>query len=296
MNVSRRTVKLLDESEFSLAKLLARARSHNNQEKILLSFDLALGVPDHLWQRIKRVRRWKECNTFLDWLSDLDTETEFWIETKSSQQWSPERPFISVPPGKGSLTAFREVAGHDLLRDIDRRCGAKSPLIVSGIPGSVGSGTRSFWKELTPLLPRRCFGVWPFDGDLADILRNHPIALAENYPAISYTAVFADALPSPKFRLAKTKPEVRRRALARLDRVSWIRQHKIRLPDLGSSQASEDHFDALMAGLAQLRLLLEAIPLTDPLESDPIAEGGIMVSNAIQFDEKSVVPSWSQVQ
>ena len=281
MDVAHRKLRHLDEADLSLARLLARAKSHKRQEKILLSFDLALGVPEPLWQRIRRVQRWKECSTFLDWLSVLDVETEFWLETKSSQQWSPERPFISVPPGKGSLTAFREAAGHDLLRNIDRQCRAKSPLIVSGIPGSVGSGTRNFWQELIPLLQERAFGVWPFDGSIKQILNRHSLAVAENYPAISYTAVFADDLPSPQIRIAKTKPEVRRQFLDRLPSVPWIRNHRIDLPDLSKSQASEDHFDALMAALAQLRLLIEQIPLTDQETTDPIAEGGILLSNIL---------------
>ena len=107
---------------------------------------------------------------FLEWLSLTELDSAFWDETKQVGEWCAERPFISVPKGDGALRKFYEVAGHDLKRRSDRAYGGKSPFIVSGIPGTVGSGSRSFWRELHPHLQgERAFGVWPFDGDLGSL-------------------------------------------------------------------------------------------------------------------------------
>jgi len=89
----------------------------------------------------------------------------------SAAAWRVDRPFIAVPKGTGSLQAFWECAGGRLLRVVDTATRAKCVFIASGIPGSVGSGTRALWMELAPLLgEERHFGLWPFDGSLQTML------------------------------------------------------------------------------------------------------------------------------
>ena len=85
-----------------------------------------------------------------------------------------------------------------MLRKIDGATGAKPLFAVSGIPGTVGSGTRSFWQELIPRLTDSLdFAVWPFEGDLRRLLASRGIVLAETYPALFYAAVLARTLPAP---------------------------------------------------------------------------------------------------
>ncbi|MEM6369437.1 MAG: hypothetical protein AAF851_14165 [Myxococcota bacterium] len=174
--------------------------------------------------------------------------------------WSLERPFFRVPPGPGGLTAYRR-RGR-LTRGIDDALGGKSPFILSGIPGCVGSSCVQLWEYLRrgPEHVR----LWPFDGPLTALLRPGAVVVGEIYPSAQLRALL------PQTRLRKSKRADRAVALAQLPS-----------PPLAQSQRaldSEDVFDAWV-GLVQMAQA-DAEGYLDSEAADPVHEGGLLGSLA----------------
>ena len=288
-DVAGRAIERIDSEEWNLQLLLETAREIVGAGKgpVVVSLDLALGIPMQFFQSVRRCERWRTADSFIDWLSLLNAEPGvFWKEVKSADQWQVKRPFFSVPEGKGALTAFDTAAGYSLRREVDRLTRAKPLFAVSGIPGTVGSGTRCLWQELAPLLSEnnRDFKVWPFEGRMDQLLKQENIIVAENYPAISYTSALRVELPGRKLIVYKTRAPHRTQAVLMLSNADWIATHGVTLPDLARARADEDDFDALMTAAAGLRCILEGYPLEQPDLDDPVAEGGMLLSSAVDFN------------
>ncbi|MDQ3031388.1 MAG: hypothetical protein M3Y87_03155 [Myxococcota bacterium] len=270
-HVGTRTVVPL-EVRPRLTELLAYARGVPG--RTVIAIDAALGVPRHyLADAQVAVPEWRAAGTFLAWLSLAIPRPGFGEACAAAADWRHGRPFIAVPRGTGSLEAFWAWTGGKLLRDIDKATRAKSPFIVSGIPGTVGSGTRALWCELAPLLKdTRDFAVWPFDGAWDDIGRD--IALAEIYPRVCYSLALSAELPSVLMPLDKGSRDVRDRAVDDLQRMDWVRDDGVTLRELDRARASEDDFDAMISAAALLRCVIEGRPV-DGGERDDV-EGGIL--------------------
>jgi hypothetical protein len=283
VDVDKRTVTFVDNMRLTFASLLDLVRRESTGRS-LLSFDLAIGIPAEL-----RFSDGEPTNSFLDWIKHHSNNNDFWRETKDSEIWSTSKPFISVPAGNGALTKFTDKAGCNLKRSFDKQFQGKSPLIVSGIPGTVGSATRSFWRELVEFLgAERDFSIWPFEGSFEDISEMSQIVVCENYPAISYTGVFAREFPSPRIRINKTIKESRIEAIESLDNIEWLQRCEVRLPNLECCIESEDYFDALMVGLAKLRCVLEAPHLLEESRENKLLEGDIVCSGVIDKNRPSI--------
>lgn len=252
---------------WDLGALLARADT--SPGPVLVGVDLALGLPRGISEGV----------AFLDWLAGPAGERALAEEAPDASRWSPETPFFRVPPGRGSLGAFREAAasaGVTLSRELDRSLGGASPLILSGIPGSVGSGTRAFWRELRPrLAPGRPFSVWPFDAPSGG-----PV-ICELYPAIACSVVVGAALPAPRVRVAKTRAWARDAVLDALRAAPWVSAQGVRVEGLERARLDEDAFDALVTATAALRCMLEGFPLLVPPATAP-AEGAVLLTGAVQ--------------
>jgi hypothetical protein len=283
-DVASRNVRPLPHRQWSLHALLEVARERRGQGPVLIAIDAVLGVPAAYWQAARSLARWRHCRHFLDLLTVVADEDAFWSTARSAAEWRVDRPFHAVPAGKGSRSAFGERAGFALERRTDRLCGAKPPFCVSGIPGTVGSGTRALWRELAPLLRGRCdFSVWPFEGPLDSLLRDGAIVLAEAYPGIAYTVVLEEDARSALLNVGKTKQRIRDAALGRLGSMRWLQQRGVSLEGLPAARTSEDDFDALFGAAALLRRAVDGAPIDDPDNDDPIAEGGILLTSAIDF-------------
>ncbi|UJR85116.1 hypothetical protein [Sandaracinus amylolyticus] len=269
--IGMRRIAPLEDVTPTLDALLAFARALPGCT--VIGIDAALGVPRAYLEGARAaVPAWREASDFLTWLVLACESPAFEREAGSAAAWRHDRPFIAVPAGKGALDAFWTRAGGRLLREIDVATGAKSPFVVSGVPGTVGSGTRVLWAELARLLSGTCdFAVWPFDGGLDAIERR--IAIAEIYPRVCYSLALAPELPAPISRLAKTSREVREAAIVALERATWVRDREVALRELELARESEDHFDALMSAAGLLRCALEGRALEG--ERDVI-EGGIL--------------------
>lgn len=160
VDIQKKAFRMLDESILTFRRLLEIGREYSGSQRTLISLDLAIGVPADV---LRRANASSGANPlkFLDWIASKNLDSEFWNETNVAANWSPDHPFISVPAGAGELDKFHNKAGHDLKRRVDRKYGGKSPLIVNGIPSTVGSGTRCFWRELhLHLQGKRDFGLW----------------------------------------------------------------------------------------------------------------------------------------
>ncbi len=283
-DVEEATVGPLEETAWSLETVLNAARRYRQgRRRVLVSMDLAFGVPSGYWGDIKQVRRWASAYHFIDWLKLIGEETNIWQEVKQAADWRVERPFFAIPPRPGGRSEYDQKAGYSMLRAVDQSCQAKPIFCVSGIPGTVGSGTRSLWQELAPLLHRpRDFFIWPFEGSLNKLLAETAIVLAEGYPGIAYTAALESELPAPMRRVGKTKAIQRAQALDQLTKATWVAHHKVRLDGIEEALECEDDFDALLSAAGLLRCTLEAHPLEAP-QVDPIAEGGILLAPMIEF-------------
>ncbi len=204
-DVANRMVRKLEGERWTLANVLAAARRFEGH--VVVSIDAALGIPMGYLEHLRAsAPAWRDADGFLSWLRRAAETPGFFTESHDATHWQYDRPFIAVPGGKGSLDAFWARASGPLLRGVERATGAKSAFIVSGIPGTVGSGTRALWKELAPLFrPMRDFGVWPFEGSLATLFERHRIVLGEIYPCVCYALALDDKLPAPLHIIAKTK-------------------------------------------------------------------------------------------
>lgn len=286
VDVRERSITRLECTDWTLDTVLTVARSHR-PHSVLVSMDLVIGVPGLYWRELLGVERWSRVTDFLNWLETLGGEDKFWQEVSAGEEWNVLQPFFAVPGGAGSMTAFHKKAGYPLLRKVDVRVRSNPPFCVSGIPGTVGSGTRALWQELSPLLAeRRDFRVWPFEGSLDQLLTNSAIVVAEGYPAIAYTAALRESLPARLLKVAKTKREQRQIALGLLDKASWVANHSVVIHDLEEAKESEDDFDALMSAAGLLRCVLENHDLEEPAHDDPIAEGGVLLTSAIDFEQR----------
>lgn len=255
---------------WSLSALLDRARALRERPGagVLIAIDAVLGVPAGFARRA-RVSGFLEC---LEWLARGDALD---AECAAPDDWSPHCPFFRVPAGRGGLTRWISAAGgpQGVLREVEQRMGAKPVFVLSGIPGTVGSGSRALWRELAPLAARtgRDFAIWPFEGGALPPAPGG-IALAEAYPRAAYAIALESARP---LSLAKGRADVRRRALTQLQDARWVHRSETRLGDLAHACNDGDHFDALLTAAALLRLLLERRPLA-PETIDPLAEGAIL--------------------
>jgi 8-oxo-dGTP diphosphatase len=256
---------------WSLAALVRTAMQLRDRSgfAVVIAVDAVLGLPT-VYGRMTGTSGFRDAVTWLDAAGGLDAEV------KEPADWTPARPFFRVPPGKGGLTRLVDAAGgpSSAKRQIEHRTGAKPVFAVSGIPGTVGSGSRALWKELAAVAPEQ-IKLWPFDGSISELLSTQQVVLAESYPLAAYATALSPSLPTPIRRIAKTRGEARIAALDELRQVEWIREYDVRLCDVRAAEANEDDFDAMLTAAALVRLVASGRPLSHELV-DPIWEGGIL--------------------
>lgn len=279
-------------AEWDLEALLAAARAlgARHHAPVLVAIDAVLGLPNAF------VRGAGDAG-FFDAVSRIHRGGGLDTIRPDPAQWQPGAPFFRVAPGAGGLGRFVAAAGgrSAVLRQIELRTGAKTVFAVSGIPGTVGAGSRALWGELALHREARVegsaesgarpFAVWPFDGDLADRLASPgQVVLAETYPRLAAAIALARALPVLPRSVAKTQRGVRAHALTRLLGLEWTRAAKLRVAEgaRAAALASEDDFDALVTAAALVRLVDEERALSCELV-DPIAEGGILGTGGIAW-------------
>ena len=275
-------------ASWDLKALLDVADDLSRDGSVLIGVDVVLGVPEGYWRLVLNERRQRAPETFIEWLGGRGDFAGFFETVVDPVDWYVNRPWFRVQRGAGGLMAFTSKVKGGMRRRIDVATGAKPVFAVSGIPGTVGSGTREFWKELIPHLSRdRSFAIWPFDGDLGSLLEERGVVLCETYPGLAYAAALAGDLPTGRIRNAKTNGQWRSDACGRLAQADWVREHRIDLGALDLLRANDDDFDAHFTAAAVLRCVLEEIELVDATWTDAMAEGSMLLAGAVEPDRTS---------
>lgn len=248
---------------------------------LLLGVDFVVGVPA-AWARSVGV------DHFPALLRAAAAGEEPWerflMPARAAAQIGPHRPFFPAGrPARGDAARLREALGAGDLDGLRRRCERAGrvraqPLFLTMGQRQVGKGSIAGWREL--LVPaalggadERAPGLWPFDGTLAECLADHPVTVAECYPARAAAAIApgtgskrdpgaragaADALMAAAGRVGLDVPGGVADALrAGLPAGS--------LEGLTRDGAGEDPFDALI-GLVDMLRVIAAGP--EPLPSD----------------------------
>ena len=267
---------------WNLETMLALAREQSRHGRVLVGVDLALGVSEGYWQLLLDEYRGQWPATFLDWLRGLDPRGGFFETTTEPEKWRADRPWFKVRQGEGGLRSFTEKVDDCFLRPVDMATGANPLFAVSGIPGTVGSATREFWKELIPRLGgERDFAIWPFEESLVFPCTGHPIVLAESYPGLAYAAALARSLPACPIRIGKTKEVERDLACNILVRAGWVVRNRVDLGEFGPARDSEDDFDAHITAAAVLRCVVEGVPLADENWIDTEVKGSMLLAGPV---------------
>lgn len=283
--VAERVVRPVPGAGWTVQSVLEHAR--RGGERTLVVFDAPLGLPQSYLEAARALPRWAGAHTFMDWLRAAPPAT--FERTRDPRDWSLERPFFHVP--KGGRNAYRDAAarhGVELRRAIERSTRGNPVFIVSGIPGSVGSGALDLWRGLLDAeLAGAGFDVWPFDGTgcAASPTAGRP-TVGEMYPRALYASALSDAPAHRRalLRVAKTKADIRAAALAALAARPWLCELDVRIEGTRLALASEDHFDALLSAAGLLRSLLAGEPLHPAALSFASSEGGIVGSGAVDLD------------
>ncbi len=277
--MSRRSIKReqAPSSGWNLEALLNLAEGLACDTPVLVGIDVVLGVPGDYWQLLAETHD-RQFEHFIDWLREIDPGDSFFETTHDADDWNPARPWFAVQKGVGGLKRFTDQVPGGMLRQTDKAAKAKPLFAVSGIPGTVGSGTRQFWKELAPRLATgRRFAVWPFEGNLSHC----PIVLAESYPRLAYGAALAGTLPIGIIGFAKNNPEYRKLAIDCLARTEWVATHEV---DLVPAREEADNFDAFFTTAALLRCRLEGRPLVDSKWICGSVEGSMLLAGPVDLD------------
>ena len=289
-DIPARVVRRFGDGPFGLQSLLAAVAKYPGE--VLVGVDAPLGAPRSLLVETHRELLVGPAAKFTEWLRSAAVWPDFFSRAVEGAPWSPLRPFFRVSAGIGSLNArFAEMRarGVEPLREVDARTGARSPFILSGIPGSVGSSVADLWPALAGILANQpgSVRVWPFDPRDPE---GGPdgVVLAEIYPRALYALALSDDPRSDdthavhgRLKLAKSEPRCRHAAIARLIAQPWVRASGVRFEDAAPETMTEDSFDALVSAAALLRCALEGRPLG--WSGADAFEGGILALDNLDF-------------
>ncbi|RMD88556.1 MAG: hypothetical protein D6807_05470, partial [Alphaproteobacteria bacterium] len=257
----------------SLRDLVRRAASM--AQPVLIGVDAAIGYPGRAWAGLVGSRRPRP-KTFIDFLFDGPRPPGFFAPVRRPEDWSPETPFISPPAGSWSLNEYIAASGDALYREIDRRLNGNPIFLMSGMPGTVGSGTCALWQELIALQRTQRFRVWPFHGSMGTLLDAGSPVIAEIYPKACYGIALAEALPATPCTIAKTKPDERLGYVRELRDAPWVARHMIAIEDWRAAEENEDDFDALFSAAALLRIVIENAALERQWDLEKRIEGSVL--------------------
>ena len=253
---------------------------------VLVGADVVLGVPRGYWEQARRMGE-GDPGTFVEWLAGLPSAGGFYETVTNPEEWRIEHPWFRVAKGPGGLDGFKRKVEGGMLRAVERATGGKPVFAVSGIPGTVGSGTREFWRQLAPRLSgARDFEIWPFEGDPTLLGPTKGVTLCETYPRLAYGAALAGELPTATLVWPKTRPPWRAIACDCIARAEWVGENEVVLEDVGLARENEDDFDALFTAAAVLRCLLENRPLCRAGHVDQVAEGSMLLAGIVESDKR----------
>ena len=248
----------------------------------MIGIDAVLGVPADYWKLVIEQCSSFQAGTFVDWLRNIDPEGSFFDTVKEPDQWSLERPWFAVKKGVDGLKSFTSKGKNGLLRCIEKATKGKPLFAVSGMPGTVGSGSRVLWKELIPLLvDKPDFSIWPFEGELSALLDKQGIVVAETYPKLAYAAALTECLPASWINIAKRHPSNLECACDCLTRAAWVSDFQVDLGDLGPARRCEDDFDACLTAAAVLRCACEQRELVTVEWIDSKVEGSMLLAGPV---------------
>jgi hypothetical protein len=180
----------------------------------LVGFDFPIGIPAS-YAQLAGVSAFKP---FLRELGNGEWADFYNVATVRSEI-SIRRPFYPYSPGGKRQAHLLGALGLNEIDDLRRECEKKQPgrraacsLFWTLGANQIGKGAIVGWRDV--LAPALCNGknvlLWPFDGDLDDLLQPGKIVFTETYPAECYGWFLAEPLRG------KGKPEVRRAVGAHL--------------------------------------------------------------------------------
>jgi hypothetical protein len=271
------------------AVLDAAAAWSSGEGTVLVGFDAPIGMSRSHWDVLQK--RGALGRHFAQWLDAVEDLEGFLDPVARPEDWKPERPFFRVAAGPGGLGRFQDAArteGVELLRDIDRATGAKSPLIASGIPGVAGGSARDVWHGLKArrALPDPPF-MWPFEASLAQEPSRRGLIVAEIYPRLA-TGIALGHGPGP-WPIPPARPAPRQ-GLAELLGSEWVREYGVRFAGHEGFEDDQDAFDALISAAALYRLVLEGLAFSNAEAEDSVAEGGMLGAGAARLSRMGAGP------
>lgn len=289
--------KRAPKSGWSFGELLTLAASKCGS--VLIGVDLALGVPERYWQAVTMLRKHRALH-FVDWLRERGDD--FFEPGKAGGEWSPQQPFFHVPKGGRRRTEAQLRGGF--LRTLDWLTAANPIWALSGIPGSVGSGTVAFWRGLRDALRDRGtpgavpFVVWPFEvvNEMVPFIDTQ-IVVAETYPRLAYAAALNEGLcPAPRrLGIPKTKDDKRYAVAQRFKKLNWVNEHLGSYDD--DFRRDEDRFDSFLTAAAVVRCVLEGKPIVSPEWVECQAEGSMLLAGPVDpCPSEQKFPQWLDQQ
>lgn len=245
----------------SLASLLDDLLTEANGGGALVAFDFPIGVPQAYADLVEEA-------DFIMLLAKLGQGewSDFYKPAGVAGEVTKHRPFYPDRPG-GKRQAhlckgLNDLQMHDLLRQCERQTATRpqaSSLFWTLGSKQVGKGAIVGWeKVLAPALrsSQMSVGIWPFQGDLKDLLSRTDCVIAEAYPA---EACITLGLPSPGKGWSKG---VQRDRAGRAERLlEWATSRDVSIAsDLRAAIRAgfpdgDDQFDSLLGTLAAIEVL-----------------------------------------
>lgn len=252
--------------------LLQRLRAAAGvQGTILAGFDFPIGLP-------LRYARACGIGDFLDVIPQLGLGewADFYNVAEQPQQVNLRRPFYPLRPGNARQIHLLKSLGMQEIDNLRRRCElphagrrAAAPLFWTMGAQQVGKAAICGWRDmLGPALrePLPGITIWPFSGQLVELLQPGQTVIAETYPAEFYQhlgvkfdrrqGVHLGTLGGKRSQEARIGNSEKLRDWQALAQVRLSPKLEAAIHDgFGSATDGEDRFDAVIGLFGMLNVV-----------------------------------------
>ena len=260
-----------------------RLRQRTAGDSVLAGFDFPIGLP----------RRYADNAGLSDFRATLagfgrGRWRDFYEPAATRSAITLTRPFYPLRPGGTSRADLVEGLGVRTFEDLLRRCdvapGRQAAAAIFWLVGGnqVGKAAITGWRDLIvpAMVDDAPLSLWPFDGQLVDLLARAGVVIAETYPGEVY-----GHLDLKIRRRDRSKRCQQDRAADAPSMHVWARTNHVQLTDqlhaaidrgFGTDNAGEDRFDAVVGLFGMLDVVLGNRSSGEPEDDMTSIEGWIL--------------------